>query len=207
MGSPNARRTFHRFTAAVNCGDYALGVLLGRRFVAEFPTCAPAWYFLADALIELSRYDEADAAAANAIAHSPPEQRHRMYRLMGSRFERAGYPKTAAVWYQKAIDESPGHCAGYVYLGGLLASRGKLREAEEIHRQGTQCFEGRIEEAYLNLGLVLRAQGKLAEAAECFHEALARDPKYSEARKGLRDVTRCLGEMSRHPPETRAGGA
>lgn len=75
-----------------------------------------------------------------------------------------------------------------IYLGLTLALQGRLRDAERVHRSATQCLEGCIDEAFYNLGLVLRAQERYQEAAECFREAIRRDPKYRIARRALRDV-------------------
>ncbi len=76
----------------------------------------------------------------------------------------------------------------HIYLGGVLARSGRLKEAETAHRAAIRCTQGCRDKAYLNLGLVLRAQERYEEAATCFEQALKLDPKYVAARKALRDV-------------------
>ena len=77
-----------------------------------------------------------------------------------------------------------------IFLGGVLATQGRLHDAEEVHRLAIASVEGCIDEAYLNLGLVLRAQERFPEAADCFREAIRLDPEYRAARRALRDVER-----------------
>ena len=74
----------------------------------------------------------------------------------------------------------------------MLAKQGRLHDAEDTHRKAVACTRGCIDEAYLNLGLILRARERFAEAAECFREALRRDPDYRAARRALRDVELCI---------------
>ena len=82
----------------------------------------------------------------------------------------------------------PDEASGHIYIGGVLAKSGRLKEAETAHRVAIRCTQGCRDEAYLNLGLVLRAQERYDEAATCFEQALKLDPKYVAARKALRDV-------------------
>jgi tetratricopeptide (TPR) repeat protein len=109
----------------------------------------------------------------------------------------AGDFEQAAAWYRKTIETFPHDATGYVYLGCLLARQGRLLEAEEVHRAGTQCIEGCLDEAFLNLGFVLRAREQFEEAAECFREAIRQDPAYKAAKEALRDVVACIKECNR----------
>ncbi len=111
---------------------------------------------------------------------------------MGHLHRARGDYKTAAVWYRRAIDKMPDEASGHIYLGGILARSGHLKEAETAHRAAIRCSQGCRDEACLNLGLVLRAQGRYDEAAACFEQALQLDPKYAAARKALRDVRSTL---------------
>jgi tetratricopeptide (TPR) repeat protein len=118
---------------------------------------------------------------------------------MGHFHDARGELARAARWYQRAIDAAANHASGYIFLGGVLARQGRLREAEKVHRQATEtCDEGCIDEAFLNLALVLRAQERFDEAAACLREALRIDPEYGDAGKVLRDVERCQRRLRRH---------
>jgi tetratricopeptide (TPR) repeat protein len=113
---------------------------------------------------------------------------------MGRLFRESGDHSRAAEWFRRAIEAAPDDCIGHIGLGGLLARQGRLVEAEEVHRAGTRCTKGCVDEAFLNLGLLLRAQGRFTEAAGCFEEALRRDPNYRDAKRALRDVRACMRE-------------
>jgi tetratricopeptide (TPR) repeat protein len=118
---------------------------------------------------------------------------------MGHFHDARGELARAARWYQRAIDTAPNHASAHIFLGGVFARQGRLREAEKVHRRATEtCDEGYIDEAFLNLALVLRAQERFEEAATCLREAIRIDPDYADAKKVLRDVERCQKYLGAH---------
>ncbi len=140
-----------------------------------------------------SRYDEAEEALATALELCPADRRRLPLTEMGYLEAQRGDFERAAGWYRKAIEAEPTHSASYIFLGAILGQQGRLREAEEVHRMAIEtCYEGCLDEAFLNLGLVLRAQERFEEAAEYFREAIRLDPADRHARRALRDVERCL---------------
>jgi tetratricopeptide (TPR) repeat protein len=184
---------FRRVRAASNANLPALTVLRGRRYLGRYPDHGYAWHLFGIALLELARYDEAEQAISNALRLCPEEKRQIPLCDMGYLFKFRGNYEQAARWYQEAIDAAPRDTQGYIYLGSLLALQGRLREAEEVHRKATEtCYEGCLDEAFFNLGCVLLAQERFEESADCFREAIQRDPGYRAARKALRDVEHCL---------------
>jgi tetratricopeptide (TPR) repeat protein len=135
----------------------------------------------------------------HALRFFPEDRRLIPLSDMGHLEKQRGEFERAAGWYRQAIAADPRHTAGYIFLGAVLAQQGCLREAEEVHRTAIEtCYEGCLDEAFLNLGLVLRAQERFEEAAECFREAIRLDPGCRDARKALRDVERCIRMLSRH---------
>lgn len=181
-----------RLKRASNANAPALTVLRARRYLAKFPTRGYAWHLLGVALIELTRYEEAEQALDRAIELCPAEKLWLPYHCMGDLFKFAGDYDRAASWYGKSIDAFPDDCTGYIYLGGIFTTQGRHQEAEQVFRMGTHCTDGCLDEAYLNLGFALRAQEKFEDAAECFREAIRRDPHYKAAKRALRDVIACL---------------
>jgi tetratricopeptide (TPR) repeat protein len=170
----------------------ALTVRYGRRFLADHPDHGLAWLLVGIALVELARYEEAEQAFAKALDLCPPEKRQVPLSHLGHLFLESGDYDQAAEWYRRAIEADPEDATYRIFLGAGLAKQGRFHEAEEVHRSATQCAEGCIDEAYLNLGLVLRSRERFAEAAECFREAIRLDPEYRAARRALRDVERCI---------------
>ncbi|MGB2607741.1 MAG: tetratricopeptide repeat protein [Isosphaeraceae bacterium] len=166
----------------------ALTVARAREFLREYPDCGPAWKILGEALVDLARHSEAEHALEQAIAKCPLDKLWIPLAEMGHLHRARGEYKAAVAWYRRAIDTMPDEASGHIYIGGVLAKSGRLKEAETAHRAAIRCTQGCRDEAYLNLGLVLRAQERYDEAATCFEQALKLDPKYVAARKALRDV-------------------
>jgi tetratricopeptide (TPR) repeat protein len=190
---------FKRLRAARDADLTALAVKRARRFLARYPEHGPAWHILGQALTELARYSEAEQPLWNALRLCPGHLRRIPLTSLGDFHDSRGDLARAASWYQRAIDAAPNHASGYIFLGGVLARQGRLREAEKVLRRATETSdEGCLDEAFLNLALVLRAQERFDEAADCLREAIRIDPEYGVARQVLRDVERCRSCRSFH---------
>ena len=176
----------------------ALTVLRARRYLARYPDDWMGWFILGSTLTDLARYREAAEALENSLRFVPERSRHVVFGKFGQLCREQGEYDRAGEWFQRAIDAAPTDAAGRIYLGAVLAKQGRLAEAEAVHRGATEdCYEGCIDEAFLNLGFVLRAQERFEEARAAFLEALHIDPGYEYARHALRDVERCLAETRR----------
>jgi len=170
---------------------------LAKRYVANFPERGAGWLCYGVSLCEVSRYTEALAALRRAARLCPPNKLHLVQSHFGHLYQRKGNYRCAENWFRKAIASCPQDAGAYIYLGGLFALEGRLREAEAIHRRATRCEDGCIDEAFFNLGLVLRAQERYPEAVSCFQRALEIDPKYKPAKKALSDVVHVI-ELNRN---------
>ena len=186
----------------------ALTVLHGRRYVADYPEDAWGWTLLGIALREVARYTEAEQALRAGLDLWEPKHRHLALHEMGRLFDESGAHDEAARWYRGTERRSPPTppMPRTVSSWGMLAKLGRFVEAEAEHRAATQCAEGDIDEAYLNLGFVLRAQARFAEAAACFCEAIHIDPGYKAARRALRDVELCIKCAEPEEPKVPDGG-
>jgi tetratricopeptide (TPR) repeat protein len=191
-GNEIVKARWNRVRAAHKADLPALTITRAREFLRDFPDCGPAWKLLGSALIDLARHTEAEIAIKKALSLCPPEKLWIPLSEMGHLCKARGDYKAAATWYRQAIEAVPREASGHIYLGGVLAKSGRLKEAEAAHRAATRCIEGCLDEAFLNLGLVLRAQERYEEAAKCFEQALELDPKYSAAKRALRDVRRAF---------------
>ena len=182
----------------------ALTVLRARRYLARYPEDWRGWIILGSTLTDLARYEEAAGALENSLRSVPKQARAIVFVKFGHLHREKGEYDRAGEWFQRAIDADPTDAAGRIYLGAVLAKQGRLAEAEAVHRGATEdCYEGCIDEAFLNLGFVLRAQERFAEARGAFLEALRINPGYDYARRALRDVERCIAEdRDSEPPES-----
>lgn len=179
----------------------ALTVARAEELTGRYPECGPAWRLLGSALVAMARYPEATAALHRSLALCPSDMLWIPLSEMGHLHKASGGYETAACWYRRAIDAAPDQAGARIYLGGVLAVSGKLKEAEAVLRAATRCSRGCRDEAYLNLGLVLRSLDRLEEAAECLSRALEVDPRYKPAKHALRDVRQAL--RGRRVPVTR----
>jgi tetratricopeptide (TPR) repeat protein len=187
---------WNRLRAAHKADLPALTVAQARQFLTQYPDCGPAWKILGSALIDLACHADAEIALKRALSLCPPDKFWIPLSEMGHLYKARGEYKSAAAWYRQAIEAVPEEASGYIYLGGVLAKSGLLREAEAAHRAAIRCEQGCRDEAYLNLGLVLRAQERYEEAAKCCEQALEIDPKYSAAKRALRDVRNTIRYLS-----------
>jgi tetratricopeptide (TPR) repeat protein len=199
---------WNRLRAAHKADLPALTVVQARQFLSNYPDCGPAWKILGSALIDLACHADAEQALKRALSLCPPEKFWIPLSEMGHLYKARGEYKSAAAWYRQAIEAVPEEAGDYIYLGGVLAKGGLLKEAEAAHRAAIRCQQGCQDEAYLNLGLVLRAQERYEEAAQCFERAIELDPKYSAARKALRDVRNTMRFLSagRAPSASKSAG-
>lgn len=194
-----------RLRAADRANLPALTAARSRRLLDDFPEFGQVWKILGSALIDLARYDEAEAALLRAIAFCPLDRlwipRSEMGRLRALRGDREG----AEFWFRQAIEAAPDRVEPRIDLGGALARSGRLVEAEAEFRAAVDCREGRRDEAMLNLGLTLRALDRLDEAAEWFEATVKLNPNHRGARRGLRDVRQTLRLARRKTPRPAAG--
>ena len=193
---------FRRVQAAYEAGAPALTVLRARQYLRNCPwepfLDGLVWLHLGEILGELGRYAEARDALFEALRLFSDERKRFPLCELGHLSGRQGDFAEAANWFRKAIEAHPSHASGSIYLGSVLALQGDLAGAEGVYEAAiATCYEGCLEELFLNLGLVLRAQERFSEAAECFREAIRRAPGYREARQALRDVERCLRMLNR----------
>ncbi|HEY8748036.1 MAG TPA: tetratricopeptide repeat protein [Tepidisphaeraceae bacterium] len=187
-------------------GSIAVEIELCMRFVRDFPNFAPAWLKYGGALIKVFRLDAAEQALHSAL-NLLQRNRRNPECVMGHIFRHRADIATAEQWYRQAIATDPDDTAGYIYLGAMLARVGRLIEAEKIHRRGTECSKGCVDEAFLNLGLVLRALEQYSAAADCFTEAVRRDPHYQLAKHALRDCLRAEKFLSAKISQTSSAGS
>ncbi len=167
----------------------ATAVQVARARLAVDPQDIRAQVWLVRSLLDLSRFAEAQGLLEQLL--STMENRSTALKSwMAELYEKQGDLANAEEWHQQAVESSRQNAGPWVLWGATLARAGQLREAEEKFRQGTDCAEGAVDEAWYNLGLVLRANERYQAAAECFERALTLDPGYTESAIALEDVRR-----------------
>jgi tetratricopeptide (TPR) repeat protein len=170
----------------------ALTIELGRLYLAEFPDDPIALTMTGQSYGAVARYEDAKALYERALTTSPPERRARVLSLIGDLHQAKAEIAAAESAYHDAIQESPNDASAFIYLGGMLATLGRLDDAEVILRRATTCAEGCLDEAYLNLGFVLRARGEYLRALDMFREALRIDPTDQAVQEAILDMESVL---------------
>jgi tetratricopeptide (TPR) repeat protein len=170
----------------------ASALLAVREILRNDPDDANALVLQGRLLTSLARYGEAEESLSRAIALFADDSAYAVHRELGHLYESWGRLELALSEFEKVVALRPEHASGHIYAGAVLARMGRFDEAIASHTRATQCSEGQIDEAYLNLGLVLRALERFAEAKHSLERAIELDPNYAEARAALSDVVTAL---------------
>ena len=192
MTSASADEMYRKMFAAWNAGEHSFALEVSRDLMRQSPDHPIGSLLQGVLLYELARYDEAEKILKRAIQLIPPESLDHGYIHLGHLFEDRGNYEEAEQYYRKALELAPDNAGRHVHLGALLAKKGDFTSAVAVHRKGTQCKKGPIDESYLNLGYVLRAQECYREALECFNKALEITPDYEKAAIAKRDMEKVL---------------
>jgi len=174
--SPRAQASL----AAVLCSrhKFAEGLEIARKLVAKDPKDIDALTTLADALMELGRYDEAEVSFKELYRRFPlPEVLARLANLAESRGETEEAKKMMLKAEEQARQaEGPKAAAWYhARLGDMAFEAGQIEEAATLYEsvpQGTDPYH----DATAGLGRVRAAQGRLEEAIDLYKRAIAIGP-------------------------------
>lgn len=167
-------------------------VELSKAHLRSYPDDGRVWLELARALYTFSRYEEAEHAFEQALAHCPQRFHGVVFGLRGNMEQRRGNYGEAEKFYLRAIEAAPKANYLRIYLGVLTFRRGDLKLAEQHYREAIATEGDEVDEAYANLGNVLVAQERYEEAVECYERAIEIDPNYKFAKLRLRDVRKIL---------------
>jgi Flp pilus assembly protein TadD len=139
------------------------------------------------------RYDLAEQAYRHAVALAP--ERAFPHRVLGTRLLRWGKPDVAVVPLARAWALDATHVETLNAYALALAQAGRVAEAEQHFRAGTQRFP---EHVGLGLGLsvLLLSQGRLGEALGNYEAMATRFPKLSAVHVGRALVLLELGRQS-----------
>jgi tetratricopeptide (TPR) repeat protein len=181
---------------ASDAGEHAHALELGRELRRIIPD-EPIWWLKEGVhLYETARYEEAKRVLLQMIELFPRKLLHHAFSNVGHTCREQGRYDEAERWYRRAAQLKSEDAGRYVFLGALLGRKGDLSGAEVCHGKATQCAEGCIDEAYLNLGYVLRAQERYGEALDCFNKALEITPDYRHAIVGKSDMEKVIAFLN-----------
>jgi TolB-like protein/cytochrome c-type biogenesis protein CcmH/NrfG len=183
----------------------AVGIEHARRAIRLDPELAEAHATLSFLLVSASRFDDARAAARQAVAIEPDSWRHQ-YRLGHASW---GSARLRAL--ERAVALYPQFSYAHFEATMVHVARGDLELAEDVARQGTVEQDRQASSAnrfpaigfHWLLGALAHAKGKYDEArAEFDRESAQVDPRrlYGPEYGALALVGRGHGELARHQP-------
>jgi tetratricopeptide (TPR) repeat protein len=144
-----------------------------QKALALDPNCASAHLNLAVALVQASKFGEAEPHYRKALAGKPTSEAHNG---LGYVLAREGRTDEAIEEFRKAIDANPKFTPAYNNLAEALAKEGKLEEAASYYRRS--LAEKPSPAVSSALTLVLRQLGRPDEAAEQFGRAMGSNPAH-----------------------------
>jgi tetratricopeptide (TPR) repeat protein len=187
------RAAFQKMLVSIRqANEVACLLYYARIYTKHYPEDYYGWAVLGDGLTDFASYQEADTALKRALRLAPKYRTGAVCALIGHLHREKGDHLRAEKWYRRAIKEDGPDTLNLVILGGCLAKQGRYQEARQCHHKAIKLATHPIDEALFNLGLVNRAEGRLQQAAEYFRQTLEIDPKYSPAKRALKDVEKVL---------------
>jgi tetratricopeptide (TPR) repeat protein len=167
LGAPREAIERHSLTIVQACGVDLEAVLAARRRIAGESGRLEDLATLGAVLVDLERYAEADAAYRQALSSyddvSPFSLAWVCFQLGMLWGELASDPEPdrAARWYRRAVAYLPGYVRARVHLAEILASQGRMGDAEALLRPALASGDP---EVHWRLADVLIAQERREEA-------------------------------------------
>lgn len=170
---PNA----HQELALLLTGDRDEEALAEHRRAAELGV-ADAWVDIAISLVDLERFEEAEAAAHEALTRTGDVRAHR---VLGTVCFRQTRYEEAESHYRQGIADGDDYAL--VECGDLLASLDRFEEAEAMYRQ---ALERELSEVHLDLAELYRRLDRTKDAADEYRAAVAAGHRHGHL--GLADL-------------------
>ena len=158
-----------------------LTICLAERLISEGTEDPWIYEVYARSLIGIGRYDDAVVALDSAESLAKPKHVPWIIHRRAVLEERRGNFEAALNYWKESHSRKPDEASFLIYAGSISFRLGRLAEAEEFARKGTECTEGYPDEAWYNLGGYLAAQQRYDEALSCYENAIEIDPEYTIA--------------------------
>ena len=187
-------------TLAGHASDYRQAPAQDQQVVAsavhlitrDSPDDSYAHATLGNALFDLGRYAEAEAAYRDALRADPDYVI--AYNNLGRALYELGRYAEAEAAYRDALRTDPDYAYSHNGLGVTLYELGRYTEAEAAYRDALRA-DPDYAIAHNNLGRALSELGRYAEAEAAYRDALRADPDYAIAHNNL---GRALYELGRY---------
>ena len=164
-------------------GQYQEAWQCYRTAMNHAPDDYAAHYHLGRLLLLGHRYADGLKAAIQADRLRPDQPQ--VLALLGELYSQSGNYGQATAHLQRALELQPDFDRARLKLGEALFFGFNFREAEHHLRQLVDRDTEIARAAWNGLGILERRRGHFNEAANCFEQALVRDPSFHGARRNL----------------------
>ena len=167
-------------------GWYSKAIDCFRAVVELEPANASAYSFLAAALIELDRLDEAKDAIDNAIAHGHGDATverglGQALAKLGGALRKVGRFAEAGDCFAAATEREPDDALAHQRVGIILLLQNQLEPALAAFERSVK-LDPTLAPTFHNLGVVLTRLGRVDEAIAALTKALELQPDHHQAR-------------------------
>jgi len=174
--------------------DYASSRDCCRQAVTLQPDYVDAHYNLAQAYMQLGRYDEA-VEAYRRVVQLQPQHAHACNAL-GLALDRTGRHKDAFNWYQTALRQNPASIDALLNLASSHNSLGDFDAGTAYVRRALSIDPGHFQ-ARIALGSALVELGDLEAAMACFTQANEIQPGHTDVTLGMATIEEKRGNTGR----------
>jgi len=140
------------------------------------PNESEAHYNMANTLMELGRFEEAEKIFLKAIKLKPDFAL--AHNNLGNVLQELGRLDGAENSYKKAIEINPKYAESFNNLGNIFKKSNRIEEAIKYLKMAI-FLEPNFFQAHSNLGVILKDLGKLSEAEASYNRALELNPKHN----------------------------
>jgi len=164
---------------------------LARKLIQKNAPNGIVWRFLGLALLNSSRFDDAEQAMLKSLELLPDDAvAHFNFALVSGKNNKL---TIAEAHYRKALEIDDKMLAAYNNLANLLRVAGKLIESESFVRK-LLVLAPDFAFAHINLVGILRQRKMLPQALELAKQAVSRFPAMAEAHHALGSVLSLMGQ-------------
>ncbi len=178
-------------------GDPMRSLELNRQALAADPSMTPAHYYLALALLDLKRQEEAVRELQRAVQskYVIPE----MYITLGSIYVQQSRLDDAAALYRKAVALDPSRPEGHLKLAELYRLQGKHDQAlaqlklsapDSKRTLSTEYFQRLQADYHYQMARVYDDQKRTEDAIGAYRKVLEVQPDHQPSRERLAELTR-----------------
>ena len=196
--NPEARSAHRNLTRALTEADRREEAVAAARIaVKKLPDAARSYTLLGNALLNLKRLDEAEEIFGRALELDPSRENELQFSvLLGQMSWKLDQLETAEKHLRRALELDPRHREALKHLAGSYFKQKRYQEALGLYRTLLEV-DPDDGNTYFNIGASLYYLGQPEAALRNFKRALSLDPTLEQARTGLEELRKSVGQSGK----------